>query len=97
MRPDRQLAMSALAFLFFAEGQRVWLASLFGLAYEAVFPTLLPGALLLALLPLLAIAAPFLPLARRFDRDIAVAVALAGIAVVGMTHDVACHFVDGED
>ena len=81
MRADRQLVTTALVFLFFAEGQRAFFASLFGLAYDAVFPELLPGAALLATVPLLALLAPVLPLARLADRTAAVAIATVGIAV----------------
>lgn len=81
MPADRQLATSALAFLFFAEGQRAYFATLFALGYDAVFPDLLPPAALLALVPLAALLAPLLPLARRVDRSAAVALAAVGLAV----------------
>lgn len=81
MTAERPLATTALAFLFFAEGQRAFFASLFALTYDAVFPGLVPGALLLALLPLAALFAPLLPLARRLDRAGAVAIAAAGLAI----------------
>ena len=81
MRVDRPLATTALAFLFLAEGQRAWVASIFALAYDAVFPVLLPGPLALAALPLAAILAPLLPAGRRFDRGTVVALAVAGLAV----------------
>lgn len=81
MRVDRPFATTALVFLFFAEGQRAYFASLFGLAYDAIFPDFAPAAALLALLPLGALLAPLIPLTRRFERPGAVAVAVAGLAI----------------
>lgn len=81
MPADRQLGTSALAFLFFVEGQRAYFATLFALGYDAVFPELLPAAALLAVVPLAALLAPLLPLARRVDRSAAVALAAIGLAV----------------
>lgn len=81
MRSDRPFATTALAFLFFAEGQRAYFGSLFALAYEAVYPELRAAAVLLALLPLSALLVPLLPLARRLDRSGAVAIAAAGLAI----------------
>lgn len=88
MRGTRPLVMTALVSLFLAEGQRAFLASLFGLGYEALFPAFRLVPALIALGFLLTILAPLLPLARWLDRRGAVVVAAAACAVfrVPMTH-----------
>ncbi len=84
-------AMAALVTLFFAQGQRAYFGSLFGLAYDALFPALRPGATALATLPLLVVLVPLVPLARWMDRHTAVAICATGVALarlpmVGPTH-----------
>ena len=73
--------MTALAFLFFVEGQRAYFASLFGLTYDAIYPQVVGGRLGLALLPLVVLLVPLLPLARWADRRGAVVAAAAGLAI----------------
>ena len=81
MRRGGTFLLTGLVFLFFAEGQRAFFASLFVLARDAVAPAFDPGAAILALLPLLFLLVPLLPLARLVDRAGAVTVAAAGVAV----------------
>lgn len=81
MRRTPAVAMTGLSILFLAEGQRALFASMFGLAYDALFPAFLAGPALLAVLPLLALLAPLIPLARWIDRAGAVAIAATGVAL----------------
>jgi endonuclease/exonuclease/phosphatase family metal-dependent hydrolase len=81
MRGIRPLVMTALVFLFLAEAQRAFFASLFGLVYDAVFPNFRPVSALLALLPLAVLLGPFVPLARIRDRRVAVGVGAACVAL----------------
>ncbi len=73
--------MVALVTLFLAEGQRSLFAALFDLARDAMIPVLQPRAALLAALPLLAVLAPLIPVARWLDRGTAVAAAALGTAL----------------
>ncbi|MFP4623721.1 MAG: hypothetical protein ACLFRX_06030 [Gemmatimonadota bacterium] len=75
------LAMTAVLTLFMAEGQRAFFASMFSLGYDAIFPAFRADAALLAVLPLLVLLAPTLPLARWTGRAGAVAIAAAGAAL----------------
>lgn len=81
MRRAWPLLMAALVSLFVAEGQRAFFASLFALTDQALSPTFQVGAAVVALLPLLALLAPALPLARWSDRHAAVAIAALGAGV----------------
>lgn len=81
MRRTWPLLMVALVTLFLAEGQRSLFAALFGLAHDAMVPAVRPRAAILAALPLLAVLAPLLPVARWLDRGAAVAAAALGTAV----------------
>lgn len=88
MRETRPLVMAALVFLFLAEGQRAFVSSLFGLGYEALFPSFRPAAAVVAILPLAILAMPFIPLARWVDRRAAVAIGAGAAALfrLPMTH-----------
>jgi endonuclease/exonuclease/phosphatase family metal-dependent hydrolase len=79
--PAREVAITALVFLFAVEAQRAFFGSLFGLAYDAVFPTSDPARALLAVLPLVALAAPLIPVTRWLDRRGAVVVGAVGVAL----------------
>lgn len=81
MRPRPAVAMTALVFLFVAQAQRAFFGSLFGLAYDAVFPMPDPARAVLAVLPLVALAAPLIPVARWLDRGGAVAAGAIGVAL----------------
>lgn len=81
MRRAWPLLMVALVSLFLAEGQRALFASLFAFAHDALFPSLRPADALVAMLPLLVVLAPLLPLARWLDRGAAVAAAAMGTAL----------------
>ncbi|HEY8376964.1 MAG TPA: hypothetical protein VIK91_10770, partial [Nannocystis sp.] len=87
-RPDARsvgaLALVTLVFLFFLQAQRAYLASLFALVYDAVFPSFSPVGLAAAVLPLAALAAPLAPLAYRLGhgRTLVVATSLAAVARV---------------
>ncbi len=81
MRRAWPLLMAALVALFFAQGQRAFFASLFILTRDALTPAFHLGPAAIALLPLLALFAPLLPLARWLDRHTAVVVAAVGAAV----------------
>src|SRR5690606_30599787 len=89
-RPDARsvgaLALVTLVFLFFLQAQRAYLASLFALVYDAVFPTFSLLGLAAAALPLAALAAPLAPLAYRLGhgRTLVVATLLAAGARVVM-------------
>lgn len=69
------------ALLFFLQGLRAWLAALFALASDALWPEPSADHLLIALAPLAALLAPAIPLARLLGRRGAVAAAAALIAV----------------
>lgn len=75
------LALAALVFLFFLQAQRAYLASLFALVYDAIFPSIRPLGLVAAALPLAALAAPLVSLARRMGhaRALLVATSLAAV------------------
>ncbi|HEX6939309.1 MAG TPA: hypothetical protein VF158_07840, partial [Longimicrobiales bacterium] len=85
-RPIAALALVTLVFLFFLQAQRAYLASLFALVYDAVFPSFRPLGLAAAALPLAALAAPLAPLANRLGhaRTLLVATSLAAAARVVM-------------
>ncbi len=80
------LALVTLVFLFFLQAQRAYLASLFALVYDAVFPSLRALGLAAAALPLAALLAPLAPLAHRIGhaRTILVATSLSAAARVVM-------------
>ena len=82
------MVMAALVTLCIAEGQRAFFASIFGLAYDALFPVVRPMPALLAAAPLLVLLAPLLPLARWLDRNTAVAAAAVAVALfrIPMVH-----------
>ena len=76
MRPRGTWLLTALVVLFFAEGQRAWVASL--LALPGKDGAL--GAVLAALLPVPVLLAPLLPLAKIADRRSLVVMTAAGAA-----------------
>lgn len=80
------LALVTLVFLFFLQAQRAYLASLFALVYDAVFPSFSPVGLAAAALPLAVLAAPLAPLAYRLGhgRTLVGAGSLAAAARVVM-------------
>ncbi|HSH46449.1 MAG TPA: endonuclease/exonuclease/phosphatase family protein [Longimicrobiales bacterium] len=74
--------MATLVFLFLAEAQRVFLAVLFGLSHDAVYPAFRGDLVLLAVLLLvLALGPPLLPLARWVRRPVAAGAAVVAVAV----------------
>ena len=76
MRPRGTWLLTALVVLFFAEGQRAWIASL--LALPDTDGAL--GPLLAALLPVPVLVAPLLPLGKIADRRSLVVMAAVGVA-----------------
>ncbi|HEX7117288.1 MAG TPA: hypothetical protein VF212_00770, partial [Longimicrobiales bacterium] len=80
------LGVVTLVLLFFLQAQRAYLASLFALVYDAVFPSFRPLGLAAAALPLAALVAPLASLANRLGhaRTLLVATSLAAVARVVM-------------
>ena len=82
MRDRLAFALSAAIFLFLSEALRALLGALFAGLNQALFPVFNPVALAIALLPLLALLAPLLPLVRWLDRDRVVAYTAAAAAIL---------------
>ena len=82
------LALVTLVFLFFLQAQRAYLASLFALVYDAVFPTFSLLGLAAAALPLAVLAAPLtigaLADATSITSALLVVPVMLGLAAVGL-------------
>lgn len=80
MRGRLSLALTAATMLFLLEGLNVMLATLFATLSEAIYPRVEPYALLPALIPVAALCAPMLPVARFAERRGAIAAAAVAAA-----------------
>ncbi|CAN5654417.1 hypothetical protein BH23GEM10_BH23GEM10_00530 [soil metagenome] len=91
MRGSLAFALTALTLLFLLEGLTVLLATVHAHTYAALYPSVRGGALLVGVLPLLALLAPAAPLTRFVDRHAAIAGAAVLTAVLRVPLSVPQH------
>lgn len=91
MRGSLAFALTALTLLFLLEGLTVFLATVHAQTYAALYPSVRGGALLVGVLPLLALLAPAAPLTRFVDRHAAIAAAAVLTAVLRVPLSVPQH------